>query len=157
MKSMSMEKIFRCLIDSFLVVTLMLLVTVLAGCSRMNGADSPEKCSSDAIEVIKALAANPDFNKYAGDHFNSAEITVLWDSMPRSAKICKEENFNINFVRSSSNFDRKSMFIYIEKMYIDEDAAFVEVGFPPTGKNGDALLRKRSGVWIVNQSSLWEN
>lgn len=154
---MSTEKRVRGVIDRFLVVVLMLLVPILAGCSRLNGGDSPAKCSSDAIQVIGALAGNPDFNKYAADHFQSSEMNVLWDSMPRDTKMCKVENLNINFVRCSSDFDRNSVFIYIEKMYIDEDAAFVEVGFPPTGMNGDALLRKRSGAWVVTQSSLWEN
>ncbi|MNV78460.1 hypothetical protein D3C71_1719530 [compost metagenome] len=77
--------------------------------------------------------------------------------MPQGMEICEQQPVRFKFARSSSKFDRNSAFIYIGKLYVDGDAAFVELGFPPTGKSGDAFLRRQSGAWLVTQSALWEN
>jgi len=70
--------------------------------------------------------------------------------------LCEADGGRFQFVKSSS-YDRTSPFIAIEKLYFDGDAAFMEIGFPPTGKNADVFLRKEEGVWRVKKTHLWEN
>jgi len=157
MKNSSMEQGARASLKFSIFVAWACLVVSLTGCSRVSSQASLERCDSDAVAVIQAVSLNREFNNYASDHFNSSNIVVLWDSMPQGMEICEQQSVRFKFARSSSKFDRNSAFIYIGKLYVDGDAAFVELGFPPTRKSGDAFLRRQSGVWLVTQSALWEN
>lgn len=156
-KNSSMEQGSRASLEFSVFVAWACLVVSLAGCSRVSSQASLNRCDSDAVAVMQAVSLNREFNNYASDHFNSSSIVVLWDSMPQGMEICEQQSVRFKFARSSSKFDRNSAFIYIGKLYVDGDAAFVELGFPPTGKSGDAFLRRQSGAWLVTQSALWEN
>lgn len=137
---------------------LVALVTLcMGGCARNPQAGESTTCTLTHIEVLQAIHDDIEIRDYAGAHFESPH-PFLWERMPSKLEACGVEKGDVKIVRSSSaDFDSKQEFIAVWKMYFDEDAAFVEVGFPPTGKNGDVFLRKRGGRWVVVDKLLWEN
>lgn len=134
------------------------LMLLMNGCSRDPVPGRNTECRPTHFEILQAIADDAEIRNYAAAHFESRETTFLWDRMPAKAQVCGTLRSGIKLVRSSSpSFDRTTDFIAIYKMYYDEDAAFVEIGFLPTGKNGDVFLRKRAGKWVVVEKSLWES
>jgi len=134
------------------------LVLLMNGCSRDSLSGRNAECRLTHFEVLRAIADDAEIRHYAAAHFESRETTFLWDRMPTKVQECGTSRSGIKFVRSSSpGFDPHHDFIAIEKMYFDEDAAFVEIGFPPTGKNSDVFLRKVAGKWVVVEKYLWES
>lgn len=152
MRTIAAPRKFRFLCS---VASLMLFMN---GCSRDFLPGRNTECRPTHFEILQAIADDAEIHSYAAAHFESRETTFLWDRMPAKAQGCGTARSGIKLVRSSSpGFDHTRNFIAIYKMYYDGDAAFVEVGFPPTGKNGDVFLRKRAGKWVVVEKSLWES
>lgn len=146
----------RCRIEGVFRLVMVAVLVLLVGCSPSADERPVVKCDASAADIIKAIADDRDFDKYAGDHFQAKRVVVLWHLAPSGYKQCGEENSQYRFVKSIVEFDRNSNVLVVDKMYFDDDAAFVELRFPPTGKNGAAFLRKRAGKWVVTQSTLWE-
>lgn len=157
MRIMFMGQKFRCRTSSFLCIVFYLLFMATAtGCSAASQ-DSKQGCA-DYFEVLEGVLGNPDIRKYGQENLASRNAAFLWEKLPSGIRECKSENGAITILRSSSSeFNRQREFIFIEKMYLDKDAAFVQFSFAPSGKNGDAFLRKRPDGWAVIQSYLWEN
>ncbi|MEB1528176.1 hypothetical protein [Xanthomonas sp. WHRI 7945] len=158
MKIMSMARKFHYLTNGTSVFLIFLLILGMGGCSGPVHPMENAKCSFTHFDVLKAVADNSEIRGYAKEHFAPPEVTFLWDGMPARIEACGVARGGMRIVRSSSpGFNQRNGFIAIEKMYYDGDAAFLEIGFPPTGKNGDVFLRKRAGKWVVVEKLLWES
>ncbi|WP_185821369.1 hypothetical protein [Xanthomonas sp. GW] len=158
MKIMSTVRRFRYLTKGVALCVVASIALAVCGCSVNSHSVEGAKCNSNHFDVLRAIADNSEIRGYAKEHFSSREITFLWDGMSSKVEACGVVNGGMKIVRSSSpGFNHQDEFIAIEKMYFDDDAAFVEVGFPPTGKNGDVFLRKRAGKWVVVEKLLWES
>ena len=141
----------------FAALLFAVLTLSVSGCARNPQTVESAPCTLVHIEVLQAVHDDIEIRDYAGAHFESPH-PFLWERMPSKLEACGVEKGDVKIVRSSSaDFDSKQEFIAVWKMYFDDDAAFVEVGFPPTGKNGDVFLRKRDGRWVVVDKLLWEN
>lgn len=142
--------------------TLLLFALVslsLGGCARNpQAAEKVATCSLAHIDILQAIHDDIEIRNYAAAHFESSHTPFLWDRMSSKMEACGVTKGRVKIVRSSStDFDRNREFIIVEKMYFDDDAAFVEIGFPPTGRNGDVFLRKRAGKWVIADKLLWVN
>jgi hypothetical protein len=134
-----------------------LLVLLAGGCSRDSHVLTESKCDLEHMSVLQEIVDNSEIRNYAKDHFEAPETVFLWDQMPPNVEACGAENGSVKIIRSSSpEASRNGGFIAVYKMYFDNDAAFVEIGFPPSGKNADVFLRKKSGKWVVTQKRMWE-
>lgn len=157
MKSMSMGS--ECLLHTnlFRVGLCLIIAFALFGCAK-SSSERGAPCSHDPVAIIQAASSDSALSAYGGDGWGSSRINVLWDGDESSSSLplCEANGGRFQFVKSSS-YDRTSPFIAIEKLYFDDDAAFMEIGFPPTGKNADVFLRKEEGVWRVKKTHLWEN
>lgn len=131
----------------------------LMGCSPAP-APAPAaltSCGAGPSDLLAAIARDDGFREYASAHFSKPRVIVLMNQVLPSSHVCEQGDPRFVFVRTSSEYDKSADVIFVEKIYIDGDAAFLELAFPPTGMNGDALLRRSSGAWSVVQSRLWEN
>lgn len=150
----------RSKVGAILIFGVLSGAAVLPGCSP---ATAPAQvalasCEANPSDLLAAIARDDGFRGYASEHFSKPRVIVLMDQVLPGSRACKKQGDpRFVFIRTSSGHDRSGGFIFVEKIYIDDDVAFLELGFPPTGKNGDALLRRKSGVWSVVQSRLWEN
>lgn len=158
MKIMSMARKFPISIRGS-VFCIILFYTILGvGCSRESHPLMSGECNLVHMDVLQAIADNPEVRLYAKEHFEAPGVIFLWEKMPSKVQSCGTARGWIKIMRSSSpQFDGRDFFISIDKMYFDDDAAFVEISFPPTGKNGDIFLRKRAGKWVVVEKLLWES
>ena len=77
--------------------------------------------------------------------------------MPAVAEVCGTRHGRMTVLRYLPGVGSEHGAVTIEKMYFDDDVAFMEIGFPPTAMNADVLLRKRAEEWVVVESNLWEN
>ncbi|MEG2805071.1 hypothetical protein [Stenotrophomonas sp.] len=131
-------------------------LTQVTACVPSADERSSKTCDAVVDELLKAVANDRDFARYAGDHLHAKKIAVVWGFAPLGYKQCDREESPYILVKSMAEFDQNAAYMVLYKLYFDDDAAFIEFGFPPTGQNGDAFLRKRSGRWVVTQSMLWE-
>lgn len=158
MRIMYMARRFHCSTERFTLLLFALVSLSLGGCARDLQVVEKTTCSPVPIEVLQAVRDDTEIRGYASAHFELSQTPFLWDRMPSKMETCGVAKGGVKIVRSSStDFDRKREFIVVEKMYFDDDAAFVEIGFPPTGKNGDVFLRKRAGKWVIVDKLLWVN
>ncbi|WP_369935306.1 hypothetical protein [Xanthomonas tesorieronis] len=134
------------------------LVLLVGGCAPAPQAMQDAGTCATPFEILQAVADDPETETYAAAHLESRSIAVLWNAMPPSLEACGPSGNPFSFTRSSSpSFDPRSEFIAIDKLYFDADAAFLEISFPPTGKNGDFFLRRKAGKWVIAQKALWES
>lgn len=133
----------------------------MSGCAgdlpSHRGTDVQAGCTSPHFEVLQAISEDSATRRNSGFNFDQPEVVVLWGKMPATADACGFVRGRVKLIRSASGTDRDRSIIAIEKLYYDEDAAFIGVWFPPTGMNGDFFLRRKAGRWQVVESELWEN
>lgn len=158
MRIMYMARRFHCSTERFMLLLFALASLSLGGCARSPQAAKNATCSLAHLEILQTIHDDIEIKGHARAHFESPQTPFLWDRMPSKIEACGIAKGSVKIVRSSStDFDRKHEFVIVEKMYFDDDAAFVEIGFPPTGKNGDVFLRKRDGKWVIVDKLLWVN
>lgn len=134
------------------------LAFLIGGCARAPQSMEDAGNCATPFEILQAVADDPETKAYAAAHLEARGIAVLWNAMPPSLEACGPSGNRFRFARSSSSrFDPRSEFVAIDKLYFDADAAFLEISFPPTGKNGDFFLRRTAGKWVVAQKTLWES
>ncbi|HYG07077.1 MAG TPA: hypothetical protein VD865_11830 [Stenotrophomonas sp.] len=128
------------------------------GCARpASGVAHPSSVDQVPCEILAVVNQNSDVVKYYGGPILAARLPVLWDERPNGQQACSLVGGS-GFVRSlTPHFDSRSSFIAIEKFYYDNDAAFLEIYFPPSGKNAEFFMRKRDGRWLIVEKMLWEN
>ncbi|MBN6112402.1 hypothetical protein [Xanthomonas bonasiae] len=134
------------------------LAFLISGCARTPQSMQHTGNCATPFEILQAVADDPETKAYAAAHLESRGIAVLWDAMPPSLEACGPSGNRFKFARlSSPSFDSRSDFVAIDKLYFDADAAFLEISFPPTGKNGDFFLRRKAGKWVIAEKTLWES
>lgn len=156
MKTTSMGPDGRRRIDRRIIGLSVLLCCVAVGCTARSD-DRSGGCHAAPQDILRAAASDPRLSDYGAEGWATPGALVLWDRGSAELPPCASRSDQFRFVRSSSGFDRSHPFIAIEKLYFDDDAAFIELGFPPTGKNADVFMRKEAGTWRVKQTHLWEN
>lgn len=134
-----------------------LLSSMLVACSHEASPADKTKCASPHYGLLQAIAKDAKIGKLSGYDFDQKEIVVLWSSMPSVAEACGARHGRMTVFRSLPGVGSEHGAITVEKMYFDDDVAFMEIGFPPTAVNADVLLRKRAKEWVVVESKLWEN
>lgn len=146
----------RFLIDFQRIFMAFSLCATASGCAQKLD-DRSSMCNFEPNEIIRAVSSDPRLRSYAAESWATPRAVVLWDRSSAQESPCASASDQLLFVKSSTDFDRSQPFVAIEKIYYDENAAFVEIGFPPSGKNADVFMRKGSTGWRVKQLHLWEN
>jgi len=121
-------------------------------------AEKTERCNSQGIDILLAIKGDAEISGYGATHFKVNDVPFLASEVNSNERLCQIETKGIKVVHlSAPGFNQKIPFINVDKMYFDDDAAFVEISFPPTGKNADVFLRKKAGVWKVTRKGMWES
>ncbi|WNH43338.1 hypothetical protein [Xanthomonas hawaiiensis] len=116
------------------------------------------QCSPQSVEILLAIKGDSEIAEYGATHFGSPNTPFLASQITTSEKLCSDEARGVRVVYlATPGFSQGRPFINIDKIYFDDDAAFVEISFPPTGKNADVFLRKKGGVWRVIRKEMWES
>ncbi|MDV0439134.1 hypothetical protein [Xanthomonas sacchari] len=116
------------------------------------------QCSPQSVEILLAIKSDSEIYEYGATHFKLPHVPFLASQINSSEKLCSDERRGVRVVYlTTPGFSQSRPFISIDKIYFDDDAAFVEISFPPTGKNADVFLRKKAGVWRVVRKEMWES
>ncbi|UYK65143.1 hypothetical protein NG831_12960 [Xanthomonas sacchari] len=139
-------------------VLVALLVLVSFAYLKDARAGKVVQCSPQSVEILLAIKSDSEIAEYGATHFKSPNVPFLASQINLSKKLCSDEGRGVRVVYlTAPGFSQSRPFINIDKIYFDDDAAFVEISFPPTGKNADVFLRKRAGVWRVIKKEMWES
>lgn len=156
MRSMYTGSSGRSRIDHRRVGLGILLCFVASSCAEKSG-DRSSVCEFEPKEIMRAASSDPRLSGYGAESWAAPRTVVLWDRGSAEKFLCASTSDQFLLVKSSTEFDRSQPFVAVEKLYFDDSAAFVELGFPPSGKNADVFMRKDGGIWRVKQIHLWEN
>jgi hypothetical protein len=132
---------------------LFLLACFAAGCSRSTVV--VDRCGEEFEGIVKAASSNSEIKGYAGD-FVSERLPMVWDGNGRGLGACPNDTIGALTNSSSRSSMRGHPYVLINRLYFDNDAAFIDLHFSPSGKNVDAFMRKRNGVWRVVEKGMWE-
>lgn len=155
MKISSMERRFR---TSLNLSVLSVLSLASIACSNDATAEKVAQCSPQSIEILLEVKNDSEIAEYGATHLKSPDVPFLASQINSNEKLCSDERRGVRVVYiTTPGFSQSRPFISIDKIYFDDDAAFVEISFPPTGKNADVFLRKKAGVWRVMKKEMWES
>ncbi|MET0548696.1 MAG: hypothetical protein ABW002_05425 [Xanthomonas sp.] len=155
MKISSMERRFR---TSLNVSVLSVFSLASIACSNDSTAEKVAQCSPQSVEILLAVKDDLGIAEYGAANLKSPDVPFLASQINSSEKLCSDERRGVRVVYiTTPGFGQSRPFISIDKIYFDDDAAFVEISFPPTGKNADLFLRKKGGVWRVMKREMWES
>ena len=127
----------------------------MAGCSRRAN-DKSVGCSAEYSAIVEAIGRNPDFVKYTNLKISDG-VVILWEDVASHQKKCPDNHQSLRIIASSHpEFSSREPFVFVERLYYDEYAAFIGLHLVPSAKNVDALMRKRHGKWVVVEKLFWE-
>lgn len=113
-------------------------------------------CSAEYSAIVASIGRYPEFFKYTNVRITD-EVVILWEDVASHRKACPGNHGSLRIIASSHpDFNSRKPFVFVERLYYDEDAAFIGLHLVPSGKNVDALMRKKNGTWRVVESTFWE-
>lgn len=131
------------------------LASFTTGCSR-RGVDKMVDCSAEYSAIVASIGRYPELFKYTNVRITD-EVVILWEDVASHQKACPGNHGSLRIIASSHpDFNSRKPFVFVERLYYDEDAAFIGLHLVPSGKNVDALMRKKNGTWRVVESTFWE-
>lgn len=141
---------------SAVFLSFLLLASLMTGCSR-RAVDKAADCSAEYSVIVESIGRDPDFVKYTNLRISDGAV-ILWEDVASHQRACPGNHGGLRIIASSHpDFSSREPFVLVERLYYDEDAAFIGLHLVPSGKNVEALMRKRNGKWVVVEKLLWEN
>lgn len=142
-------------LTSAALLSFLFLVAFTTGCSRRAVEKAPD-CSAEYSAIVESVGRDPEFVKYTNVRITD-EVVILWEDVASHQKACPGNHGSLRIIASSHpDFNSRRPFVFVERLYYDEDAAFIGLHLVPSGKNVDALMRKKNGKWRVVESTFRE-
>lgn len=139
------------------VVAIGIAIILMGGCAKKEIPTSGSNRDSAPCDIFQAVLSDGELTSNTGGYLKDVKnLMLVWDGATQTQKDCRDIAAAFTLTKSSRlEVKPGDKYVVADKMYFDEDAAFVELLLLPSGMHGDFFLRKKD-EWRVVQRSMWE-